>query len=220
MTQSSFDSYNQFLEDGNLDRFTKILSRYDFFKMITELPGDIVECGVGHGHSLFKLCCLSIYENKNRSIYGFDSFEGFPEPTSEDISHRKPKKGEWKIANPSEIKEFLLNEGHLDKSFINSNVKLIKGFFKSTLPKYQGDKIALLHLDVDLYQSYKETLEYFWPKVANKGVVLFDEYKQEDSLYKFPGAAEAIDEYFGSLSLVNNIQYNKQANRYYIIKNE
>jgi hypothetical protein len=81
MTQSSFDSYNQFLEDGDLDRFTKILSRYDFFKMITELPGDIVECGVFNGHGvLFWARLIQIFNPlSTKKVIGFDTFEGVPQ---------------------------------------------------------------------------------------------------------------------------------------------
>ena len=187
----------------------------ELFDKIKPLEGDIVECGVGFGRTFYQLCCLAQLENGVRRIYGFDSFEGFPEPSKEDGSIRNPKKGQWNIATVEMVGQ-LLREGGIGSSFIASKVKIIKGYFEESLHQYDGGKIAFLHLDVDLYQSYKVTLEYFWSKVVKGGVVLFDEYKQPECLERFPGASKAIDEFFGDL--VSQIQYHQQANRFYIIK--
>jgi hypothetical protein len=196
----------------SLEHFIYFKEVYD---LIADIEGDIVECGVGYGHSFLKLCCLAHYENKGRKIYGFDSFQGFPEPSKEDISPRNPRKGEWNVATVETIEQLLL-AADFEMSFIRNNVKLIKGFFKDSLHRYDGEGVAFLHLDVDLYQSYKVTLEYFWPKVVKGGVVLFDEYKQPAALRKFPGASRAIDEFFGSLA--SQIKLNDRVNKYYIVK--
>jgi predicted O-methyltransferase YrrM len=74
---------------------------------------------------------------------------------------------------------------------IRNRVRLVKGFFQDTLPKYEGD-IALLHLDCDLYESYKLSLERLYRKVRPGGVIMFDEY--DDA--RWPGATKAIDEFF------------------------
>jgi hypothetical protein len=55
-----------------------------------------------------------------------------------------------------------------------------------------GGSIALLHLDCDLYESYKLALETFYDKVQPDGVIMFDEYADE----RWPGARKAIDEFF------------------------
>ncbi len=205
-------AYKQF--KTHYESLAHLLYFKEIYDLITNLEGDIVECGVGRGHSFFKLCCLAHYENKGRKIYGFDSFEGFPEPSEEDASPRNPQKGEWNVATVETIEQILTEQGRFELSFINNNVKLVKGFFEESLSRFDGKSIVFLHLDVDLYKSYKVTLEYFWPKVARGGVVAFDEYR--NATEKFPGAAKAIDEFFGSL--VTQIRFNEQANRYYIVK--
>ena len=196
------------------ESFAHLLYFKEIYDLVKNLDGDIVECGVGHGHSLYKLCCLACYENKGRMIYGFDSFEGFPEPSEEDMSPRNPQKGEWNVATVETIERKLAEAGRIELSFIKNNLKLVKGFFDESLSRYDGENIAFLHLDVDLYKSYKVSLEYFWPKVARGGVVAFDEYR--NATEKFPGAAKAVDEFFGSS--VTQIRFNEQANRYYIVK--
>lgn len=186
----------------------------EVYNLIADVKGDVVECGVGYGYSFFELCCLVYLENKGRKIYGFDSFEGFPEPSEEDKSPRNPRKGEWNVSTAETIEMLLTKKGKIEPSFIKSNVRLVKGFFENSLQKYDGMSVAFLHLDVDLYKSYKVTLEYFWPKVARGGVVLFDEYKNE--IEKFPGGCKAIEEFFGDL--VTQIKYNELVNRYFIVK--
>jgi hypothetical protein len=72
-----------------------------FFDMVEDLAFDsVVECGVGRGRSLITIASLetlyaTLGKRRHRHIYGLDSFEGFPDPTPEDDSPRRPKKGEW-----------------------------------------------------------------------------------------------------------------------------
>lgn len=196
-----------------------LLLRFMYFKKlydrIEDVPGDIVECGVGKGRTFFMLAALAASENKSRIVWGFDSFEGFPEPSKEDASSRNVKRGEYNILTSNGMRQ-ILRRGGIPQAFNDEKIKLVKGFFRESLPKFQGNNVAFLHLDVDLYQSYKETLDFFWPKVAIGGVVLFDEYKQSGIAEAFPGAAKAIDEFLGEQS--RRIQYDKLTRKYYIVK--
>src|SRR3989344_7123976 len=78
--KDKFNVYDSFLVNGELDRFTKILARYEFFKMIIDSPGDIVECGVFHGAGLFFWAKLIQIFNplSPRKVIGFDTFAGVP----------------------------------------------------------------------------------------------------------------------------------------------
>jgi len=99
------------------------------------------------------------------------------------------KKGHFKTPETS-VRNYLSNSG-IDQDFINKKVVLVKGLFEDTLRTYNGKQVALLHLDVDLYQSYKECIEFFYPRVAKGGIIAFDEYQSTE----WPGAKKAIDEY-------------------------
>ncbi|MBW8039164.1 MAG: hypothetical protein FVQ85_04100 [Planctomycetes bacterium] len=184
---------------------------YDLLQKIKGIKGEIVECGVGWGRSLFLLSALSGLYDTQRHIYGFDSFQGFPEPTIEDEPERyNIKKGRYTTTKEGTIR-YLFNSG-IDHDFIDNNITLVEGFFSESLTRYRGGNIALLHLDVDLYQSYKETLKFFYPKVVKGGIIAFDEYHKVE---KFSGAKIAIDEFFlGKEKILKS----SIINRYYVIK--
>ena len=196
---------------GRLLYFERLLS------LLENVEGDIVECGVGAGHSLISLSFLNINSPKKRRIWGFDSFEGLPTPHQEDISSPTSiaKKGMF-----SEVCEATVLNNLRAVSFnehnMNNQVTLVKGWFSDTLPKYKGS-IALLHLDADLYDSTMCALKNLWPKVSVGGIAAFDQYQEEKV---WPGEKKAIDEYFSLHKKDTKIKMFKDLafNRFYVIK--
>ncbi len=182
---------------------------------VEPIEGDIVECGIGKSRTFQMFSLIMSDQKSKRNLWGFDSFEGFPEPSPEDDSARKPQKGEWNLLTP-ELVYRILSMIHLEKDFIDSYVKLEKGFFEDTLPNSKVSQIALLHLDVDLYDSYKTCLKHLFPKVAEGGVVMFDEYMNGSENERFPGAKKAIDEYFKDTKY--KISRDEHCGKYYLIK--
>lgn len=151
------------------------------------LKGDVVECGVGKGHSLYVIGSFMNQLHLRCQLYGFDSFEGFPEPSKYDESSRNPKKGEWNETSVDYVKQIFISMGLED--FLKKYVSLVQGFFDKTLHLVSDlDTISFLNLDVDLYDSYKICMQTFGPRVS--GLILYDEYNSPN----FPGAARAINE--------------------------
>jgi hypothetical protein len=169
------------------------LDRYLYFKDMVEtvrtIEGDIVECGVSLGHGALLFTLFSDYVGKPRTYFGFDSFEGFPAPVEMDGTTPITGKGFW--ANPPDTVLKVLRDGRLGEEVIRDRIRLVKGWFDKTLRQYDG-RIALLHLDCDLYESYKLSLETLYDKVQPGGVIMFDEYGDS----RWPGASKAIDEFF------------------------
>jgi len=81
----------------NIGNINNVIYWSKFFEMVKDVKGDIVECGVARARSLIILSTLNKIYGLDRQIYGYDSFEGFPEPTIEDVSFRNTKKGEWSM---------------------------------------------------------------------------------------------------------------------------
>jgi O-methyltransferase len=157
--------------------------------------GVIVECGVATGKSLGILGLVS-----DKKIYGFDSFEGFPKGTDKDSASFNPdKKWLYKLMEIDVARNNIIRMG-VKPADIDSRILFVKGFFPDSFKGFK-EEVALLHLDVDLYQSYKDCLSHFFPLLTTGGVILFDEYDGGKDLQKWPGAKIAIDEFLGEHNL-------------------
>ena len=182
---------------------------------LKNVQGDIVECGVSSGTSFAVLCILVGYSGIRRHIWGFDSFEGLPAPSNEDLSGPKSiaKKGLYS-ASPEMVISTARACG-VEEYIINNQITLVKGPFSQTLSKYSGSSIALLHIDADLYDSYKVSLENLWPKIAVGGIAAFDEYEEP---VIWPGARKAVDEYFSQKAECVKMYRDPIFSKYYTVK--
>ena len=199
--QKSWDSYNDFLLHGTLDRFTKILARYELFKRIVDIPGDVVECGVFKGTGvLYWAKLIQIFNPLSiRQVVGFDTFEGFPEETT---SEHDKKSGEEFIQESSysgvSRDDIMAVAASLD---LGHKIELMEGDATFTIEDYvrknPGFRIALLNLDFDVYAPTAAALEWLYPLVVPGGVISFDEYAS-----KGWGESDAVDEFFGDKNVV------------------
>lgn len=184
---------------------------------VKNVQGDIVECGVGEGGTLIIFAILNRNSQIKRHIWGFDSFEGLPKPSREDLSSPKAMARKGLLVHAGEAAVLTkLRAAGFDEDAIRDQLTLIKGWFSDTLPKYDGS-IALLHLDADLYDSTKCALENLWPRVAIGGITVFDEYHESET---WPGEKKAVDEYFSRHIENKNVKMYRDPfyNRYYIVK--
>ena len=215
--------FNKFYKKKNeINKFDNVKNTIKYYTLMSKLNIkkniNIVECGVGAGESLSYLSLVTQIMKINKKIWAFDSFEGFPEFTEEDVG--KYQKGRnktiYKNYNIDYVKNSLKSCGVNDEEI--ENINFIKGFFPDSFKHYNGERIDFLHLDVDLYKSYKYCLEFFWPFLDKGSIVLFDEYKSESDLYKWPGASRAIDEFFKKKKIeINRIQIEKFSNKSFLI---
>ena len=191
---------------------SETFNTYEHFLFISEListtNGAFVECGFGTGKSFSALSYLA--ERSGRDIYGFDTFDGFPEPDPSDASSRNPKKGQWRVRTLEEAKKQVKTLG-----INNLNFELIKGPVEVTVPVFakKNIEIALLHIDLDLYSGYRTVLQNLYPFLASKGVICLDDYGHT----KWPGCQKAVDEFLAlnpSLELIKS-----EFGKYYIINN-
>ena len=200
-------------------RLDKLLYFQRLFDLLKDVEGDVVECGVASGHSLAMLASLVRSSGISRHIWGFDSWAGLPVPTSKDLASSESiaEKGLCAYSSVEEVQSTLRWYGFSD-SEIKATVTLVKGWFSETLPKYRGLHIALMHIDADLYDSYKDCLHYLWPKVSLNGIIAFDEYHEPN---KWPGARQAVDEFLSQL-MPGSARLHRDAvyDRYYVVKRD
>lgn len=167
-----------------------------------DVKGSILEFGVGRARSVITTCHL-INEYKIKKNYiAFDSFEGFGNISSKDMSYRNVKKGDWSKSPKKQFKYTKENikkivSYHIHKNNFQ-NVKFVKGFVENTLPKEikKINAISFINLDLDLYSGHKIVLENTWKKLSKNGLIYFDDVIPLLKPNPFPGAAIAVKEFF------------------------
>jgi O-methyltransferase len=156
----------------------------------TNAEGEVWELGVYKGGTASMISDELKSNNILRELKLFDSFEGLPELDEKDLASEFPHhKGEF--GDPG-IYETVCNYFANDK-----NVQVIKGFVPDTLAGLEDSKIAFCHIDLDLYEGYKSTLEFVWPRLAVGGIIAFDDYFATGSCQ---GAVAAVDEFLAEHS--------------------
>ena len=191
--EKAFEYENNFYLSCGITRISKILSHYEIYKMIKEVPGEIIECGVFKGASYLRFAMFrEIFGNPfSKKIIGFDTFSKFPETTFQD-DNKARNKFINSAGSDSISKEQLLKI--LDNKGLNKHVDLIEGDITETVPSYVKAnpelKISLLNLDTDIYEPAVTILEHLYPKITKGGILMLDDYGTH------PGETKAVDEYF------------------------
>lgn len=177
---------------------TAALSRIELFRMVQDIPGAIIECGVYKGNSLLLYMQLSMILEPyaiNRSIIGFDTFSGFV-----NIDRNK---------DPGDINETMFSD--TDASLIQEMIaandlvrpvsriprcEIVRGDIVETAPIFVKERpdlvVAMLVLDTDLYAPTKAALQTFVPYMPKGAIVVLDEVAYRN----FPGETTALREHF------------------------
>jgi len=162
------------------------------------IEGDFMECGVWKGGSVHLMARVLLDEDvSDRDIYLFDTFAGMTEPTEKDVdaSGRSAKERMessskkawiWAISPREEVEQGLQTLDYPQERF-----HLVEGPVEETIPEHAPERIALLRLDTDWYESTRHELEHLWDRLVPGGVMVIDDYGS------FKGSREATDEFFG-----------------------
>jgi hypothetical protein len=167
------------------------------------IEGDIVECGVWRGGSMAAVArALVSLGNFERCLYLFDTFEGMTRPTARDVNFagevaedlyrkRNGREGgsDWCRASEEDVASVMKACGYDE-----SKIHLVKGRVEETIPSKAPERIAILRLDTDWYESTLHELEHLFPRLTRGGVVIIDDYGH------WRGARRATDEFFARRS--------------------
>jgi hypothetical protein len=159
----------------------------DLTKSIIHLDGVLAECGVYQGSTIIPLALYLAQNNISKKVYGFDSFEGFPDRAHPDASEISAIDTYGSATDTS----YELVQSKIDSLNLAEQVILIKGFFSSSLYAVEDRQFCFVHLDCDLYESYRDCLTFFYDRMVLGGVILFDEYNDPP----WPGCNRAVDEF-------------------------
>ena len=158
-----------------------------------EVPGAFVECGVWRGGSSMLAALTFAQESApSRDFFLYDTFEGMTEPTDADGDlaryewerHREDDHNAWCYSPLEEVRSNMLATGLAEQ-----HLNLVKGRVEDTLAENVPERIALLRLDTDWYESTRIELEGLYPLLQPGGVLIVDDYGD------WEGARRAVDEY-------------------------
>jgi O-methyltransferase len=178
-----------------------------------EVTGDIAECGVFRGASLCAIALYLVQNDLDKRIFGLDSFQGFDGSVNRDLELGGASGSEKRVGGFDDTSFHHLSR-KLARLGLGKRVTLLAGYFAQTLCTLPQTRFSFVHLDCDIYESYRQTLNYFYPRMSSGGIILLDEYNDPP----WPGCNLAVDEFLAdkveTLSVITSDNYLK----YYIEK--
>lgn len=158
------------------------------------IPGDVIETGVWRGGGcIYMRACLDALGAQDRTVWLADSFEGLPDPDpsrqkESEFHHSKMMQGHYAklAASYDEV------VGNFERyGAMGDNVRFLVGWFKDTLPTAPIEKLAVMRLDGDYYESTMDGLTALYPKLSPGGFVIIDDYGED----LWTDCRQAVDEY-------------------------
>lgn len=145
-----------------------------------QVPGSFAELGVYQGLT----ARLIHHYAPERPLHLFDTFEGFTDrSSSEELRSVRQSSALFSDTSLEAVTRFV--------AATNQNVHFHKGFFPESIPASLGDEtFAFVHLDADLYAPIWQGLQFFYPRMARRGILVVHDYNS------WPGARSAVDEFF------------------------
>ena len=162
------------------------------------IPGDLLETGVWRGGgTILMRAVLAAYEEPDRTVWVADSFCGLPAP---DVANYPADAG----GDLSGFADLAVSRADVEENFrkyglLDSHVQFLEGWFKDTMPTAPIDRLAVLRLDGDYYESTIQVLEAMEPKLSVGGFCIIDDYGC------YAACAEAVNDYRSERGITDEI---------------
>ena len=192
LDHSFHDLYEDALQKTGMAELENPLRRnrhYSLLKILKNADlsnGDIAECGCWKGMSTFQIATYLKNENFKFQLHVFDSFEGLSKLDADDRVQNK------KIDEETLRKQFACGLESVQNNLKDFNfIQYHKGWIPDKFHEVKDSSFSFVHIDVDLYQPIKDSIDFFYPRLTKNGIMVFDDY----GCTQFPGAKKAIDEF-------------------------
>jgi O-methyltransferase len=174
------DTYAIIKQNTLVDQY-RCFELWELVGQVKKLSGAIIEIGVWQGGTGGLISKKATLEGINSNVYLCDTFEGVVKTGENDTVYVG---GEHSDTSQQIVEKLLGTLG-------TKNVKILKGIFPDDTEQLVVDSdFRLCHIDVDVYQSAKDILEWVWPKLVRGGIVVFDDFGFETCV----GIAQLINE--------------------------
>ncbi len=157
----------------------------ELVRSLADVPGDTAECGVFEGGTSYFIC-----QARGRGRHhAFDSFAGLSQPREQD----QPTSG---IAGAWRPGDLSTAEAMVRRNLAEfPNVRIYAGWIPERFGEVSACRFCFVHIDVDLYQPTRDSLEFFYPRISPGGMIVCDDY----GYVNCPGAKLACDEFVEDL---------------------
>jgi O-methyltransferase len=156
--------------------------------LVRRIPGDVIETGVWRGGaSIFMRAVLKAHGDLDRIVWVADSFQGLPKPNAR-LYPKDEGDSLWtfsELAIPIET----VKANFARYEMLDDNVRFLPGWFADTLPAAPIERLSLMRLDGDLYESTMDALRTLYPKLSPGGYVVIDDYRNLET------CRAAVDDY-------------------------
>ncbi|MBA4206585.1 MAG: hypothetical protein C0457_16480 [Polymorphum sp.] len=174
LEDKDFLSYFERFSASNWKSFERRWNFGQFLRLLTNVEGDLAECGVFEGANAFQLCIFA--EKHSREVHLFDSYEGLSAPAESDGEY-------WKKGDLSASESLVHQNLSQFKCF-----KTFKGWIPDAFPQVADKRYSFLHIDVDLEQPTYDSIAFFYPRMPTGAIILLDDHGYDTC----PGARKAV----------------------------
>jgi rfaE bifunctional protein nucleotidyltransferase chain/domain len=164
---------------SSVNGFDKLRFLAETFLRVVDLPGDVADLGAYRGGTSFVLRRTA----PDKRLHLFDTWAGTP--FDDELCHHR--KGEW----AAELEECRALVGSDELTFYR------QGVFPYTAGDLSGTQFCFVYIDPDTYRTVHDAIEFFWPRLATGGVLVFDDYGWSACA----GVKKAVDEVFDASQL-------------------
>jgi predicted O-methyltransferase YrrM len=188
-----YDEAQQKTQMASTDNALRRLRHYTLMQLLQQAnlkDGNVVELGTFHGLSAYQIASQLNVRESGAIFSIFDSFEGLSEIKEEDRSTHA-------IDDDSLREQFSYGEDLVKQNLCSfTGIEFYKGWIPDRFQEVDDQKFSFVHIDVDLYEPIKDSINFFYPKLIKGGIMVFDDY---GFTTQFPGAKKAVDEALSSL---------------------
>jgi O-methyltransferase len=154
-----------------------------------DIPGDLIECGVWRGGACILMrAVLAAYGDHTRSVWLADSFQGVPRSDPATYKADKGIRANY-AAGILGVSEADVRANFERYGLLDDRVRFLPGWFKDTLHDAPIERISVLRLDGDLYESTIQGLEALYPRLSSGGFCIIDDYQAVKA------CAQAVNDY-------------------------
>jgi hypothetical protein len=173
------DAYRALVGD-NYRALERKFAVYNLLNSLHWASSEIAECGTYNGSSAYFMALASQRSGKSRRIYLFDSFEGLSPPGAADASY-------WQAGDLACAEEAV----HRNLGGFR-NIHIYRCWIPTQFSRVADTHFCFVHIDVDIYQPTRDSIEFFFPRLESGGMLVCDDYGFDSC----PGARRAMDEFF------------------------